>query len=247
MRVAFFSDIHANREAFDACLAHAARQGAERYVFLGDLVGYAADPQYIVDRVARFAEDGAIVLKGNHDESAGSGNGAGMNDYARKAIEWTHGVLDEASRKMLLALPFSVEEDDRLYVHSDAYKPADWLYVSDSLSAERSLIATRQRITFCGHVHIPQLYNMSPQKPPQFFDPRPNTAIPLIGQRQWLAVMGSVGQPRDKNPAAAYAVLDIAKKELTYHRVAYDMEPTAKKIHAAGLPAILAARLFVGR
>ncbi len=247
MRIAIMSDIHANREAFDACLAHAERQGYDRFAFLGDMAGYGADPQYVVDRVARFADEGAIVLKGNHDEGAALGNGAGMNEYARQAIEWTHQNLDEHSRKYLLALPFSIQEEERLYVHSDAAMPSEWRYVNDAASAERSMRATSQRITFCGHVHIPQLYNMSAQKPAHYFEPKPNTAIPLIGQRQWLAVMGAVGQPRDKNPAAAYAILDTDKKNLTYYRVAYDMEPTAKKIHAAGLPAMLAARLFIGR
>lgn len=247
MRIAILSDIHANREAFDACLAHAARQNVGRYVFLGDLVGYGADPQYVVDRVTRFAEEGAVVLKGNHDEAATQGANDGMNEYARKAIEWTHAALDDASRQFLGALPLFVEEEDRLFIHSEATAPPDWRYITDAATAERSMRATIQRLTFCGHVHIPQLYNMSPQKPAQYFDPKPNTPIPLIGQRQWLAVMGAVGQPRDKNPAAAYAVLDLARKDVTYFRIAYDMQPTAQKIHDSGLPAILAARLFVGR
>ena len=247
MRIALLSDIHANREAFDACLAHAAKQDVQRYVFLGDLVGYGPDPQYIVDRVARFAEDGAVVLRGNHDEAAANCDTAGMNEYASKAIQWTHTQLDAASREFLAELPMSVQEEERLYVHSDATMPSEWRYITDAATAERSMRATPQRITFCGHVHIPQLYNMSAQKPAQYFEPKPNAAIPLIGQRRWLAVMGATGQPRDKNPAAAYAILDIRKKDITYFRIAYDMEATAEKIHAAGLPAILAARLFVGR
>ena len=247
MRIAFFSDIHANREGFDACLAHAGRQSVDRFVFLGDLVGYGADPQYIVDRITRFVEDGAIVLKGNHDEAAVTGTTAGMNEYARKAIEWTFRQLDEPSRKFLADLPMQIQDEERLYVHSEAAMPSEWRYITDAASAERSLRATESRITFCGHVHIPQLYNMSPLKPAQYFDPKPNAGIPVIGQRKWLAVLGAVGQPRDKNPAAAYAVYDSTKKEITYQRIAYDMEPTAAKIHAAGLPAILAARLFVGR
>lgn len=247
MRIAIYSDIHANREAFDACLAHAARQSVDRHVFLGDFVGYGADPQYVVDRVARLAEAGAVLIRGNHDEAAATGSSAGMNEYARAAIEWTCGALDEASKKFLAELPIAVEEDERLYVHAGATAPSDWLYVTDAESAGRSMRSTDRRITLCGHVHIPQLYNMSRDKPAQYFEPKPNAAIPLIGQRKWLAVMGAVGQPRDKNPAAAYAVLDAVTKGITFYRIAYDMEPTARKIHAAGLPAILAARLFVGR
>lgn len=247
MRIAILSDIHANREAFDACLAHAQKQRVDRYVFLGDLVGYGADPQYVVDRVARFAEDGAIVLLGNHDEAAAAGKSDNMNDYARKAIEWTNRQLDKASLEFLSALPMHVQEQERLYVHSEATMPAEWRYITDAASAERSLRATEQRLTFCGHVHIPQLYHMSAMKPAQYFEPKPNTAIPMIGQRQWLAVMGSVGQPRDKNPSAAYGTLDLLRKEITYFRVGYDIEACAAKIHAADLPQILAARLFIGR
>ena len=113
--------------------------------------------------------------------------------------------------------------------------------------AEQSLCATALRVTFCGHVHRPQLYHMSPQKPAVLFVPRAGAPIPLVGPRKWLAVMGSVGQPRDENPAAAYAILDTAANELTYLRIPYDVQAAAVAIHAAGLPRMLAARLFIGR
>lgn len=247
MRIAILADIHGNREAFDACMAHIARHGVDRYVLLGDIVGYGADPSYLVDRLARMTEEGAIALKGNHDEAAALEIASGMNEYASQAIQWTARQLDRAQRELLGSLPFSAEEDDLLFVHSEASTPSDWVYVTDSECAQRSLNATAQRVTFCGHVHVPQLYNMPRQKPAQSFVPQAGTPIPLIGQRKWLAVMGSVGQPRDRNPAAAYAILDTAKRELTYWRVPYDMETAAGKIHAAGLPQMLAARLFIGR
>jgi len=136
---------------------------------------------------------------------------------------------------------------DRLYVHADASAPGSWRYVQDILTAERSMAATDARVTFCGHVHRPQLYYMSRTKPPGMFLPRTKTPIPLVGKRKWLAVLGAVGQPRDQNPAAAYAIYDCARNELTYMRAGYDIEMAAAKIHAAGLPAMLAARLFIGR
>ncbi|MDB5533177.1 MAG: putative phosphohydrolase, superfamily [Hyphomicrobiales bacterium] len=247
MRICFFSDIHANREAFDACFAHAVRQNVDRFVFLGDLVGYGADPTYIVDRVAELQEGGASVVLGNHDLAAASGNVEGMNEYASAAIAWTHATLDQPRRDFLAGLDMKIEEDDRLYVHSEAGAPTQWRYVGDSESAERSLRATRQRLTFCGHIHIPQLFHMTATKPAKFFAPHAGAPIPLVGQRQWLAVLGSVGQPRDKNPSAAYGVLDTTKNEFTFLRVPYDVEEAARKIHEAGLPQILAARLFIGR
>lgn len=247
MRICFFSDIHGNREAFDACFAHAVRQNIDQFVFLGDLVGYGADPAYIVERVADLCADGAVALMGNHDYAAAKGITTGMNDYAKAAIEWTHNQLDQPRRDFLESLLMRVEDEDRLYVHSEASAPTQWLYVGDESSAERSLRATRQRLTFCGHIHIPQLYHMTPAKPAKLFTPKPGAPIPLVGHRQWLAVQGAVGQPRDKNPSAAYSILDTTKNELTYWRVPYDIEEAARKIHAADLPKILGARLFIGR
>jgi diadenosine tetraphosphatase ApaH/serine/threonine PP2A family protein phosphatase len=247
MRIALFSDIHGNREALDACLAHAARQRVDRFAFLGDLVGYGADPRYIVERVAQEVERGAVAVLGNHDQAAALGVTEGMNDYARAAIEWTHRELDPASSDFIKKLPMSIAEDDRLFVHSEASSPTSWIYITDAPSAERSLRSTGARITVCGHVHRPQLYHMSATKPPVFFLPQSATPIPLVGNRKWLAVLGAVGQPRDQNPAAAYAILDTEKNEITYLRAAYNIEKAAAKIHAAGLPQMLAARLFIGR
>lgn len=247
MRIALFSDIHGNREALDACLAHAARQRVDRMVFLGDLVGYGADPAYVVERVAREVERGALAVLGNHDQAAAVGVGTGMNDYARAAIEWTHRALDGAALAFINDLPLNVAEEDRLFVHSEASAPGAWAYITDVATAERSLRSTAARVTICGHVHRPQLFHMSPMKPPVFFLPQAATPIPLLGNRKWLAVLGAVGQPRDQNPAAAYAILDTERNEITYLRAPYNIEKAAAKIHAAGLPQMLAARLFIGR
>lgn len=248
MRIGFLSDIHGNREALDACLAQAARQGVDRLVFLGDLVGYGADPVYVVDKVAELKDvKGAIVLLGNHDQAAVTNSTEGMNQYAASAIRWTHNELDPAQIAFLRGLKPLQEEDDRLYVHSDATAPDQWRYVTDAAEAERSLRATDKRLTFCGHVHRPQLYHMAPMKPAIAFKPQTGTPIPLIGNRKWLLVQGAVGQPRDENPAASWGLLDTDKGEFTYLRTPYDIESAAGKIHAAHLPQILAARLYIGR
>ncbi len=246
MLIAIMSDMHGNREAFDACLAHAQRQGVERYVLLGDLVGYGADPGYVVDLARRMQDSGAVVLLGNHDEAI-SGSTADMNEYARAAIEWTRCRLDVAQKKFLRDLPRTHREGDVLYVHSEASDPRAWIYVTNSADAERSMRATDARITFCGHVHRPLLYHLAPGKQAAPFTPNSALPIPLSATRHWLAVLGAVGQPRDHNPCAAYAIFDTERRAVAWLRTPYDIERAAQKIKNARLPAILSARLYVGR
>jgi diadenosine tetraphosphatase ApaH/serine/threonine PP2A family protein phosphatase len=244
--LAIFADIHANREALDACLAEARVQGAERFVFLGDLVGYGADPGYVVDLVAQCRAEGAIVVKGNHDAAIGEKRDT-MNALAREAIDWTRGRLSRAQKDFLAALPLTAELGETLFVHAEAANPGAWIYVTGPLEAERSLRASAKRVTICGHVHCPQLYRKAAQNWPVGVIPTAGQPIVLDEELKWLAVLGSVGQPRDDIPAAAYTLYDDARALITFERVAYDIEGAAQKIKDAGLPAILAARLFMGR
>src|SRR5262249_53504033 len=156
MLIALMTDIHGNREAFAACLDHARQAGVGRYVFLGDYVGYGADPGWVVDQVSAMVRDGAVALLGNHDEAVLLPTGQ-MNPVAREAIEWTRHHLDDAQAAFLRDLPLTLEEDDRLYVHASADAPAQWNYVLGLDDARNSLLATERRLTFCGHVHVPQL------------------------------------------------------------------------------------------
>jgi diadenosine tetraphosphatase ApaH/serine/threonine PP2A family protein phosphatase len=244
--IAIFTDIHGNREAFEACLTHAERHPIDRYVFLGDFVGYGADPGFVVDKVKEFTARGAIALLGNHD-SAAIGNPERMNDEATLAIEWTRRQLTPVQVQFLAKLPLQHTEDDRLYVHASAAEPATWDYVLDERSATRSLHATDAAVTFCGHVHVPALFHLSATGKIAGFDPDAAVAMPLTQQRRWVAVIGAVGQPRDRNPAACYALYDDATRALTYVRVPYDIDTAARKIRDAGLPLFLAARLAWGR
>jgi len=244
--IALFSDIHGNREALEACLAHAKRYPIDRHAFLGDLVGYGADPGFVVDTVQSFAARGAIVLLGNHD-SAAIGNAESMNDMATLAIEWTREQLSEDQREFLRKLPLTGEEEDRLYVHASANSPAAWDYVLDEDGASRSLMATEATITFCGHTHLPALFFMTAAAKIGSFDPDAGVAMPLNPQRRWVAVVGAVGQPRDRNPAACFALYDDGPRTLTYVRVPYDVDTAARKIRDAGLPSFLAVRLGSGR
>ena len=246
MRLAFFADIHANRQAFAACLDAARANGAERFICLGDYVGYGADPEWTVETVTGLVEQGALAVRGNHDTAIGS-SAESMNAEAQAAIEWTRGRLSAPERKFLSELPLTREEDDRLYVHSDASQPAKWRYVRSAADAGRSLIATDAHVTFCGHIHRPALYSMSVTGKMTSFIPISGVKVQLLPGRRWLAVLGSVGQPRDGDPAACFAMFDTASREITYCRVPYDVDAAAARIRENGLPPSLADRLFVGR
>lgn len=245
MLIAVLSDIHANREAFEACLDAVSQTGAGRLVLLGDIVGYGADPEWCLDRARRLIADGAIAVRGNHDDAAAKSTQS-MNSNARIAIEWTRNQLDTEARAFLGSLPMRVEEDDRLYVHADASAPASWHYVLDSDDARTHIMACTATVSFCGHTHQPALYSASAAGKVTGFSPNAAEAIPLPAQRQWLAVMGSVGQPRDGNPAAAYGLYDTDTRELRFCRVPYDVDAAARKVLAAGLPEALATRLYRG-
>lgn len=245
MLIALLSDIHANREAFETCLAAVGDARVDRLVLLGDIVGYGADPEWCLDTARRLIADGAIAVRGNHDDAA-SKTTQSMTSNARIAIEWTRNRLDADARAFLGSLPMRVDDDDRLYVHSDASAPAAWRYVLDPEDAKRHLSACNAQVSFCGHTHRPALHSLSSMGRVTSFTPTGSEPIPLAAQRQWLAVIGSVGQPRDGNPAAAYGLYDTESRELHFCRVSYDVETAARKVLDAGLPQALATRLLRG-
>jgi diadenosine tetraphosphatase ApaH/serine/threonine PP2A family protein phosphatase len=244
--LAFFADIHANRQAFSACLDFARTLGVERIICLGDYVGYGADPEWAVETVMGLVENGARAVRGNHDTAIGA-SADGMNAEAQAAIEWTRGRLSVPERRFLAQLPLSLEDGERLYVHSEASTPARWRYVLSTADAGRSLLSTEAHITFCGHVHRPALYSISVTGKMTSFVPTTDVAVRLLQGRRWLVVLGSVGQPRDGDPAASFATFDTNSREITYRRVPYDVDTAARRIRENGLPPWLADRLSVGR
>jgi len=246
MKLALITDLHANRESVEAVMEHARGQGAQRYAFLGDFVGYGADPGWVVDLVREHVARGAVAVMGNHDAAVVQGALPTMIPEARQVVEWTRERLDAGQLAFLAALPMSVGDGDRFYVHANAFAPTEWAYVLGRTEAVRSLQATAARFTFCGHVHDPKLFHLTGTGKIGDFVPSPGMPIPLSEQRRWLVIPGSAGQPRDGNPAACYATFDTATATLTYHRVPYDIESAGAKIRAAGLPQRLARRLQHG-
>lgn len=245
MLIALLSDIHSNLEALEACLRHARERGATRYAFLGDLVGYGADPAGVVGLVQLHATDGAIVIKGNHDEAIEKSTGY-FNAPTKESLDWARGALGEEQKRFLAQLPLIVRDGERCYVHASAASPHRWNYVDSPGAARRCADAASVPYTFCGHVHDQTLYFEGLRGRMKEFRPLSGTSIPMRKHRRWVAIVGSVGQPRDRNPSAAYALFDLVERCITFWRVAYDASAAAEKIRKAGLPESLAIRVESG-
>lgn len=248
MKLAILSDIHSNLEALQACLAHAKARGAEQFAFAGDLVGYGADPVACIEIVSDLAQHGALAVMGNHDAAAVSGLCETMEINARESIFWTRTQLSSEARQFLQDLPLFAQQEDLYLVHACAEKPELWTYITGPKQAGICMHAAQARLIFSGHIHQPTVYFNLQQGNgrPQVFYPTPGVALPLLSNRQWLAIVGSVGQPRDGNPAASYVICDRKLNTLTYFRVPYDRAKAAQKVLAAGLPPSLAKRLERG-
>jgi diadenosine tetraphosphatase ApaH/serine/threonine PP2A family protein phosphatase len=215
--IALIADIHANLQAFEACLEDAASQGARRYVFLGDYVGYGGNPAAVLDIVQDMCAHGGVAIKGNHDDMAADFDRL-MNHNAASAAKWTRTQLNAEHRAFLDTLPMTIVEEDRLYVHGDATAPEKWRYVTDCDTARDSLMAAEDaRLIFCGHVHQPQVFGI-----------------------------GRDGQPRDGSTLTGYGLFDPKTNEFTLRRLPYDIDSAALAIINADLPIGLANRLYKG-
>lgn len=246
-RIALFADLHSNLEAFEACMARASDLGATRYVFLGDLVGYNADPSALVDRVAELVlANRAVALMGNHDQAVFEDHSKHMNPNAWDAIQWTRTQLNIEQIEFLKRLPLVIEEQDTCYVHASADQPAMWKYVDSTASAQRCADASNKTYTFVGHAHHQALFHEGDSGQFKRFVPKVELATPMSRLRRWVAVVGALGQPRDGNPQSCFALFEPASATTIFCRVEYDYYATAEKVRRAGLPESLAERLLHG-
>jgi diadenosine tetraphosphatase ApaH/serine/threonine PP2A family protein phosphatase len=250
VKLALFSDLHANLHAVDACLAHARDQGAQAFAFLGDLVGYGAHPGAVIDRCMALQQEGAIVLRGNHECLALNPSAAGRTNASLTA-RWTHDALSPSQRAWLSGLKLEAIIGSAWLVHATAMEPASWHYMRDASMAALSLRGVDHdlsiRWVFCGHVHEQALYVETGRDKLICHRPLAGEAIAAFTGRRHLAVVGSVGQPRDGDPRACYLLFDGSKDTVCFHRVNYDYFAAAKAIRDAGLPEWLASRLEHGR
>lgn len=248
MRYGIFSDIHGNLEALEAMVEALGAAGAERYICLGDIVGYGANPNECVDRVRLLCE---IVLAGNHDHAATDLTPIdGFNPYARSAAVWTRQVLSPENREWLRDRPFtSVFGSGLLAVHASPCSPQAWDYILGVEDARLQFDCFGERICFVGHSHHPFVATMDPETRVELRAFEERDATVAHGMRAIVNV-GSVGQPRDGDRRAAGCLVDDvpgADPVVRLVRCDYDLELAQEKILAAGLPAVLASRLSNGR
>jgi diadenosine tetraphosphatase ApaH/serine/threonine PP2A family protein phosphatase len=203
----------------------------------------------VVDIVMGMAQQGAWVVMGNHDDAAVSPV-PGNQRADQVGGVWSHAHLSRQQLAFLADLPLVVRHDRLLLVHSSAVEPTRWNYITRPHEAAASLAAAQaQNAThvFCGHVHEQRLFYIGAAGRTMAFEPTPGVALPVPAHRQWLATIGSVGQPRDGKPEAMYAMFDAAVLHLTFVRVPYDHRAAAAAIRRAGLPEFNAMRLAAGQ
>jgi predicted phosphodiesterase len=243
LRYLILSDIHGNLQALDAVLADATRQGYDETVCLGDLVGYGADPGAVIDRTLGLRP--VAIIRGNHDKvAAGLEPPILFNEVARKSIEWTAGTITPAQLKTLAALPKGpLLVVDGLEICHGAPFDEDY-YVFEPGDAARAMDAASGRICLFGHTHLPALFATA--EDPIRTDERTPEHLHLPTTGPALLNVGSVGQPRDGDPRAAYGILDLDESTLVLRRVEYDVAAAQARILGAGLPAWLAVRLERG-
>lgn len=244
MRYLILSDVHANLEALEAALGAAGEVDA--VLLLGDLVGYGADPNAVIDRVRGLAR--ATVIRGNHDKvGAGIENVDSFNHLARYAIAWTAAALTPDNRAWLAAIPAGPIEINGLVEICHGSPFDEDVYIFDDLDARRALSMTTRPLCLFGHTHVPaafsfdgELKSIGPPRGARF-------RLSLDAGAKYLVNCGAVGQPRDGDPRAAFGLLDTDASALTVLRVTYDVATAQQKIIDAGLPEVLAQRLAIGR
>jgi len=240
MKYAVIADIHANLEALRVVLEDAKKQTCTHYVCLGDLVGYNANPKECLDIIR---DTGMPCVKGNHDEYCSSEtNLEGFNPHAAEAIQWTRQQLTEEDRQWLKELKYIRLVASFQIVHATLDGPQRWGYVFDRLAAAASFTYQNTAVCFFGHTHVPVAFIRDSVVRGGTY-----SKFKIEPGRKYFVNVGSVGQPRDGNPKAAYAIYDMDEGSVELRRLDYDISAAQAKIMAAGLPPRLAERLALGK
>jgi len=241
MRYAVFSDVHSNLEAFLACLDFLKNAKIDKYLFLGDIVGYGVDPKECISLLRAL---NASCVAGNHDWAAvGLTDIEYFNTDAKRAVLWTMENISEADRLFLSGLELVKEADDHCLVHGTLNHPEEFDYMEGVLQATKDFFALKTKICFLGHSHRPGIF--IEEKDGILY--KEVEALTLENGRRYIVNAGSVGQPRDGDPRACFCIYDQEDLSFQFQRVSYDVAKAQKKIIGAGLPESLALRLSLGR
>jgi diadenosine tetraphosphatase ApaH/serine/threonine PP2A family protein phosphatase len=242
MKYAIISDVHSNIEAFTAVLEKAKALEVEKYLFLGDIVGYNANPRECLELLKTL--DTEVVLRGNHDEYVGTDSKLiGFNPEAAQVVEWTRKQVTKQERDWLYSLPYKETIGLKTtVVHATLDMPGRWGYVIDKLHASASFSYQYTPVCFYGHTHVPMVFDKFGSVQQNDF-----TEVQLEPGHKYMINVGSVGQPRDGDWRAAFAMFDTDERIITLHRVQYDLKTCQKKIRHSGLPDRCADRLADGR
>lgn len=250
MRCLVFSDVHANFAALEAVLRDVKQRriGYDVVWFLGDLVGYGPDPNECIEQVRALAP--VVALAGNHDWAVlGKIDPAAFHDLAAEVVMWTRSVIRAENLAYLDARPTQAKAEGCLLVHGSPREPI-WEYVIDLATAAANFAVMETPCALVGHSHVPLLFVADPEQPeakPRAFLVAPNTPVFLKPSLRYILNPGSVGQPRDQDPRAAYALLDTEARTWTLYRTTYPVHHTQAKMRALGFPEALIVRLQLGR
>lgn len=239
MSFAIISDIHSNLEALTTAYAYIKRRKEiEEIIINGDIVGYGANPNECIRFCRKISKD--IVL-GNHDKAVFDPKLRDFfNMYAARAAKWTEEVMEDDYLSFLKNLPLTISKKRFLFVHSTPHNPEEWSYIFTSWDAKFQFNSFDQNICFIGHSHVPAIFAEK-----GFIDNRDGKYF-LSKEEKYIINIGSIGQPRDRNPKLSFAIFNEDEWSVEYARIDYNIKKTAGKILKAGLPSSLADRLYVG-
>jgi predicted phosphodiesterase len=233
MRIAIISDIHSNLEALNRAMKEIEKEKVDQIVCLGDIVGYGANPNECVDIVR---QNTGHVLLGNHDKAAiDLSKTEFFNPFARIAAEWTSQTLTDENRDYIAGLELTLEINGLFFVHASPVDPGEWNYILTAADAAENFHAMPTDVGFIGHSHVPEVFCED------------LWTREIVKGEKFIVNVGSIGQPRDGNPALSFGIFDTDLWSYRNLRFEYDIELAAFKIRKAGLPKNLAERLFVGK
>ncbi len=241
MKYAILADIHGNLEALETVIEDSKKQKVDKYVCVGDIVGYNSNPVECLDIIRELVGDDSV--RGNHDHYCSCEDRLdGFHPLAADVVCWTREQLSDEQKDYLRNRPYKKRVSNFTVVHSTLDMPEKWGYVFDKLEADANFAYQRTTVCFFGHTHVPLAFDKASDVQQGLYSKFKVT----FGKKYFINV-GSVGQPRDGDPRAAYVIYDMGTNTIELRRLEYDLYTTQKKIIDAGLPKRLAVRLEAGR